>query len=83
MCGATAGEERQEDEQKQVRSSPVSWEVSKPKAPVQSILLSVAENEQHIYLFLYISYFIYVTDGRFLTRTRDPGERFVLRCTIR
>ncbi len=83
MRGATAGEERQKDEQEQVRSSPVSWEVTKPKALVQSILLSVSENEQYIYLFLYISHFIYVTDGRFLTRSRDPGERFVLRCAIR
>jgi len=61
----------------------MSWEVSKPKAPVQSILLSVSFNEQYIYLFLYILHFIYVVSGRFLTRAREPDERVLLRRVIR
>ena len=61
----------------------MSWEVTKPKALEQSILLSVSENEQFIYLFLYISHFIYATDGRFLTLSREPDERVLLRRVIR
>jgi len=54
----------------------VSWEVTKPKVLVQSILLSVSENERYIYIYFYIYHILYtliIADSSHLQGSRTRG----------